>query len=126
MLLMAIEEKRFYPMGSDREVTSDFQLIAGTHRDLRVDVADSLAQQVWGQGFAPPIFSDQCELLEQRIVGSGHSKLKVQMAGQNLDAIWFGRVDALPRQLRLAFRLDVNEWRNQRNLQLLVEAVEGF
>ena len=94
--------------------------------DLRVDVADSLAQQVWGQGFAPPIFSDQCELLEQRIVGSGHSKLKVQMAGQNLDAIWFGRVDALPRQLRLAFRLDVNEWRNQRNLQLLVEAVEGF
>jgi single-stranded-DNA-specific exonuclease len=94
--------------------------------DLRVDVADSLAQQVWGQGFAPPIFSDQCELLEQRIVGSGHSKLKVQMAGQNLDAIWFGRVDALPRQLRLAFRLDVNAWRNQRNLQLLVEAVEGF
>ena len=35
MLLMAIEEKRFYPMGSDREVTSDFQLIAGTNRDLR-------------------------------------------------------------------------------------------
>jgi single-stranded-DNA-specific exonuclease len=94
--------------------------------DLRVDVADSLAQEVWGQGFAPPIFSDRCELLEQRIVGNGHSKLKVQVAGQSLDAIWFGRVDALPRQLRLAFRLDVNEWRNQRNLQLLVEAVEGF
>lgn len=94
--------------------------------DLRVDVADSLAQQVWGQGFAVPVFSDQCELLEQRIVGSGHSKLKLQMAGQSLDAIWFGRVDALPRQLRLAFRLDVNEWRNQRNLQLVVEAVEGF
>jgi single-stranded-DNA-specific exonuclease len=94
--------------------------------DLRVDVADSLAQEVWGQGFAPPIFSDRCELLEQRIVGNGHSKLKVQVAGQSLDAIWFGRVDALPRQLRLAFRLDVNEWRNQRNLQLLVEAVERF
>jgi single-stranded-DNA-specific exonuclease len=59
-------------------------------------------------------------------VGNGHSKLKVQVAGQSLDAIWFGRVDALPRQLRLAFRLDVNAWRNQRNLQLLVEAVEGF
>ena len=38
MLLMAIEEKRFYPMGSDREVTSDFQLIAGTNRDLRLEV----------------------------------------------------------------------------------------
>ncbi|WP_027015642.1 RNA repair transcriptional activator RtcR [Comamonas composti] len=39
MLLKAVEEKRFYPMGSDREVSSDFQLIAGTHRDLRLDVA---------------------------------------------------------------------------------------
>lgn len=38
MLLKAIEEKRFYPMGSDKEVESDFQLIAGTHRDLRQDV----------------------------------------------------------------------------------------
>lgn len=39
MLLKAVEEKRFFPMGSDREVSSDFQLIAGTHRDLRMDVA---------------------------------------------------------------------------------------
>ena len=94
--------------------------------DFRVDVADSLNQPVWGQGFPPPIFSDNCTLIEQRIVGSGHSKLKVQIAGQTLDAIWFGRSDALPSQLRLAFRLDVNEWRGQRNLQLVVEAVEGF
>jgi transcriptional regulatory protein RtcR len=39
MLLKAVEEKRFLPMGSDREVSSDFQLVAGTNRDLRVDVA---------------------------------------------------------------------------------------
>lgn len=39
MLLKAIEEKRFFPMGADREVESDFQLIAGTNRDLRAEVA---------------------------------------------------------------------------------------
>lgn len=39
MLLKAVEEKRFYPMGSDREVSSDFELIAGTNRDLRTEVA---------------------------------------------------------------------------------------
>ena len=39
MLLKAVEDKRFFPMGSDREVASDFQLIAGTNRDLRSDVA---------------------------------------------------------------------------------------
>ena len=39
MLLRAIEEKVFYPMGSDREVSSDFQLICGTNRDLRAGIA---------------------------------------------------------------------------------------
>lgn len=39
MLLRAIEEKVFYPMGSDREVSSDFQLICGTNRDLRACIA---------------------------------------------------------------------------------------
>ncbi len=40
MLLKAIEEKTFYPFGSDRPVSSDFQLIAGTVRDLRQLVAE--------------------------------------------------------------------------------------
>jgi transcriptional regulatory protein RtcR len=39
MLLRAVEEKAFFPVGSDREVRSDFQLLAGTNRDLRRDVA---------------------------------------------------------------------------------------
>lgn len=39
MLLKAVEDKRFFPVGSDREVGSDFQLVAGTNRDLREDVA---------------------------------------------------------------------------------------
>jgi len=38
MLLRAVEEKAFFPLGSDKEVRSDFQLIAGTNRDLRRDV----------------------------------------------------------------------------------------
>lgn len=40
MLLRALEEKSFYPVGSDKEVKSEFQLIAGTNRDLRFDVLE--------------------------------------------------------------------------------------
>jgi transcriptional regulatory protein RtcR len=40
MLLRAIEEKRFLPVGSDKETESDFQLICGTNRDLQIDVAN--------------------------------------------------------------------------------------
>lgn len=39
LLLRALEEKRFMPLGSDKEVTSDFQLICGTNRDLAAEVA---------------------------------------------------------------------------------------
>lgn len=45
MLLKAIEEKRFFPLGSDKEAVSDFLLIAGTHRDLRVRVAEGLFRE---------------------------------------------------------------------------------
>ncbi|THJ33481.1 AAA family ATPase [Lampropedia aestuarii] len=45
MLLKAIEDKRFLPMGSDKEVTSDFQLIAGTNRDLREAVVQGLFRE---------------------------------------------------------------------------------
>ncbi|MBX3154670.1 MAG: RNA repair transcriptional activator RtcR [Deltaproteobacteria bacterium] len=38
MLLTAIEERRFYPLGADKHVSSDFQLVAGTNRDLAADV----------------------------------------------------------------------------------------
>lgn len=40
MCLQAIEEKRFLPMGSDKDVSSDFQLIAGTNRDLALSVRE--------------------------------------------------------------------------------------
>jgi len=39
MLLRALEEKTFYPMGLDREATSNFQLVAGTNQDLHVAIA---------------------------------------------------------------------------------------
>ena len=39
MLLRAVEEKRFLPVGSDNDAQSDFQLIAGTNRDLAAEVA---------------------------------------------------------------------------------------
>ncbi|XYQ96785.1 RNA repair transcriptional activator RtcR [Pseudomonas syringae] len=45
MLLKAIEEKRFFPMGSDKEVDSDFVIIAGTHRDLRERVLQGLFRE---------------------------------------------------------------------------------
>jgi transcriptional regulatory protein RtcR len=45
MLLHALEEKVFYPTGSDREVASDLQLLLGTNRDLSAQVAAGRARE---------------------------------------------------------------------------------
>jgi single-stranded-DNA-specific exonuclease len=91
---------------------------------LRVDLIDTLHSEVWGQGFAPPVFSEEMEVLSQRLVGEKHLKLRLKHQGQPVDAIWFGRTEPLPARALLAFRLDANEWNGERRVQLLVEGMQ--
>ncbi len=72
MLLRAVEEKRFLPLGADEESESDFQLIAGTNRDLRDEVArgrfreDLLARiNLWT--FELPSLRERIEDLEPNV-----------------------------------------------------------
>ena len=87
----------------------------------RADLVDVLHREVWGQGFAPPTFSEELEVVSQRLVGEKHLSLKLKHQGQPVDGIWFGHTEALPARVTLAFRLDVNEWQGQRRVQFLVE-----
>ena len=84
-----------------------------------------LDAQVWGQGFEAPTFCDQVQVLQQRLVADKHLKLRVKLGqGTPRDAIWFGRVEPLPAQARLAYRLSLDEWNGQPRVQMVVEAAE--
>ena len=82
-----------------------------------------LDAQVWGQGFEAPLFCDEVDVLQQRLVGEKHLKLRVRHAGQLRDAIWFGHSDMLPARVRLAYRLNLDSFQGQQRLQMVVEAV---
>jgi single-stranded-DNA-specific exonuclease len=90
----------------------------------RPDLVDTLHGQVWGQGFAPPVFSEEVRVVSQRIVGEKHLALKLQHQGDAVDGIWFGHTEPLPERVRIAFRLDADEWQGQRRVRFLVEAAE--
>lgn len=90
----------------------------------RVDLVDTLQRQVWGQGFAPPVFCEEVDVISQRLVGQKHLSLRLRHAGELVDGIWFGHVDPLPARVKLAFRLDADEWQGQRRLRFLVEGAE--
>lgn len=90
----------------------------------RADMVDTLQREVWGQGFAPPTFSEEVEVLSQRLVGEKHLALKLRHQGQPVDGIWFGRTEPLPPRVLLAFRLDADEWQGTRRVRFLVEGAE--
>jgi single-stranded-DNA-specific exonuclease len=89
---------------------------------FNVQTAIALDAQVWGQGFEAPVFCDEVQVLQQRLVGEKHLKLRLRHAGQERDAIWFGRVEPLPAQAVLAFRFSVDEWNGRQRVQMVVEA----
>jgi len=91
---------------------------------LRIDLVDTLQKEVWGQGFAAPVFSEEVEVVSQRLVGERHLQLKLKHRGQPVDGIWFGQTTALPARVKLAFRLDAEEWNGQRRLKFVVEGAE--
>ncbi|MDP1657679.1 MAG: single-stranded-DNA-specific exonuclease RecJ [Hylemonella sp.] len=90
----------------------------------RADMVDTLHREVWGQGFAPPTFSEEVEVISQRLVGEKHLALKLKHQGQPVDGIWFGRTEPLPQRVLLAFRLDADEWQGVRRVRFLVEGAE--
>ncbi|WP_368871475.1 single-stranded-DNA-specific exonuclease RecJ [Proteus mirabilis] len=98
---------------------------------LSLSIAEMLREAgPWGQAFPEPLFDGKFTLLQQRIVGSKHLKMMLQPINSHvmIDAIAFNvDVNIWPdnsiKTVELAYRLDVNEFRGQRNAQLLVEHI---
>jgi single-stranded-DNA-specific exonuclease len=89
--------------------------------ELQLGAAESLQQEVWGQGFAPPLFHGEFALRAQRIVGQKHSQLALEVAGTRLSAVLFGHTDPLPPRLHAVYRLGIDEFNGARRLQLGIE-----
>ncbi|ARP82368.1 single-stranded-DNA-specific exonuclease RecJ [Bordetella genomosp. 8] len=85
------------------------------------DVAGLLQQQVWGSGFAAPLFLDTFQIRAQRLLGDKHLKLTLERGHQRFDAIWFGQTRLLPETVDVAYRLEQNVWNGRVSVQLVVE-----
>ena len=84
----------------------------------------------WGQGFEAPVFEGEFKVVTQKIVGEKHLKLMLQHeSGLALDGIHFNCDMAVwpngsIRTVKAAYTLDINEFRNQVNVQLLIQALQ--
>jgi len=107
---------------------SDGQLAAG---EFNLALAQALRQAgPWGQHFPEPLFEGRFEIIQQRLVGEKHLKLllRTECATQTLDAIAFNIDRELwpnpnVKQVELAYKLDVNEFRGRESVQLLISHI---
>jgi len=100
--------------------------------EFRLEIAKQLRESgPWGQNFPEPLFDGEFRVIESRILGERHLKLKVAIGNDSCEAIAFRHFDHddAPQvrngdNVRLAYRLDVNEFRGEEKLQLIVEYLE--
>src|SRR5690554_4016043 len=86
----------------------------------------------WGQHFPEPTFDGEFYILQQRLVGEKHLKLQLAHSADNPSALGAIAFNIDPAQwpnnavkkIRIAYRLDVNEFRGQQKVQLMVEYLE--
>jgi single-stranded-DNA-specific exonuclease len=80
----------------------------------------------WGQGWPEPLFDGEFEVHSSRVVGERHLKLELGRDGRRFNAIQFGgwSGEALPSRVRIAYRLQGDDWRGGDAVQLVVEHIE--
>jgi len=119
---------------AERLTEKDLQHVIMSDGELELPMHDLLIAEMlqaagpWGQSFPEPIFDGEFNLLEQRIVGEKHLKMTLGESDYIFPAIAFN-VDLKKwpnhrcQRVHVAYRLDVNEYRQKRTVQLMVEHI---
>ena len=91
---------------------------------ISLATARLLENEVWGQGFPAPLFLDEFEVEQQRVLKEKHLKLKLRKGNTRIEAIQFNFSTQPGNTTRAAFRLAINEYMGVESPQLMVEYLE--
>jgi single-stranded-DNA-specific exonuclease len=83
-----------------------------------------LENEIWGQGFPAPLFMDEFEVEQQRVLKEKHLKLRLRKGSTRIDAIQFNFSTQPGHTTRIAYRLAINEYMGVETTQLMVEHLE--
>ena len=106
----------------EQQVVSDGELEGKFNLATARKIAEAAP---WGQGFPEPVFDGEFEIIDQRILGSRHLKLRLLKDDELIDAIAFNHNRLIEERMkRMAYRIDINEYRGLEKIQLIIEAVD--
>jgi single-stranded-DNA-specific exonuclease len=121
-LFEATARRMLDPADLERVVETDGPLEPGF---VSHPVARMLDDEVWGQGFPPPRFADEFVVVQQRVVGEKHLRLRLRpqaaAPGVAFDAMLFDAGAPLPGRVRAVYRLAIDEYNGVESVRLLLE-----
>ncbi|OQA33494.1 MAG: Single-stranded-DNA-specific exonuclease RecJ [Betaproteobacteria bacterium ADurb.Bin341] len=109
------------PTDLDRCLTTDGGLETGY---FSIEIARLLEREIWGQGFPAPLFVDEFEVEEQKVLKEKHLKLKLRKGAMRIDAIQFNFSAQPGSKTRAAYRLEINDYMGVQRPQLVIEYLE--
>jgi single-stranded-DNA-specific exonuclease len=109
------------PADLTRTLETDGNLEGGY---ISLATARLLENEIWGQGFPAPLFMDDFEVEQQRVLKEKHLKLRLRKGDTRIDAIQFNFSTQPGNRARLAYRLTINEYMGVESPQLMVEHLE--
>jgi single-stranded-DNA-specific exonuclease len=80
-------------------------------------------KEVWGQGFPPPLFLDEFNVISQRIIAEKHSKLYLSKDEVNYDAIFFNNDETQPGRIKAIYSIEVNDFNGLRSIQIIIKSI---
>lgn len=117
----AVAKELLDPADLTRTLETDGNLEGGY---LSLEAARLLENEIWGQGFPAPLFVDEFDVEQQRVLKEKHLKLRLRKGNSRIDAIQFNFSTQPGGRTRAAYRLAINEYMGVESPQLMVEYLE--
>ena len=109
------------PAALTRTLETDGNLEGGY---LSLEAARLLENEIWGQGFPAPLFCDEFDVEQQRVLKEKHLKLRLRKGNSRIDAIQFNFATQPGNRTRAAYRLAINEYMGVESPQLMIEHLD--
>ncbi len=109
------------PSDLTRTLETDGSLEGGY---ISLEIARLLENEIWGQGFPAPLFVDEFDVEQQRVLKEKHLKLRLKKGNTRIDGIQFNFTTQPGNRTRAAYRLSINEYMGVENPQLMIEHLE--
>lgn len=99
-------------------------------KNISIDDVEELNSQIWGQHFTEPVFIADFKINKQELLSGGkHLKVWFDYKGMEIVGLWFFRTEFIDvehnEKVKVIFKLNINEWRNKKEIQIYVQSLEA-